>query len=468
MKNVADVYHLTPVQRELLQDPHSARVVQVRRKFSGELDSEAFERAWQQLSAGHAILRTCFLTAELKEPVQVVRQQVKLVYERYDLGGIDPEQQRLELEDLLRMDRRREFDPARAPLFRVMEVRLNGSSFEIVLSHYPVLLDEQSVKLIFEEVLDGYREDAPAYRDYVTWVERQDLSGAERYFRNSVVSSTNQNRDTGAVASRALGFSSKQTKSLHRFARSAGVSIETLITGAWALALMRERDCGEISLGISVAGRPRTLPQSQQLAGLFSNVLPLSLSLSEQPLSGWLLNVERKRAKVQRYAHVSREQIRNWVGLTSDAPLFDATIVFHEPSDEIIFTSRAAVESPLCLEVALGDELGLQIHATGSNAERTSIGLIERVEQALGSFMFPLSVEVEPAQIKELDPALEFSLFYFADDNAGYGEDKYRLYREGAIFADRNGLTAVWTPERHFHEKAGLYPNPSVLSAALA
>jgi natural product biosynthesis luciferase-like monooxygenase protein len=63
---------------------------------------------------------------------------------------------------------------------------------------------------------------------------------------------------------------------------------------------------------------------------------------------------------------------------------------------------------------------------------------------------------------------LDFSLFYFADDNAVYGEDKYRLYREGAKFADRNRLTAVWTPERHFHEKAGLYPNPSVLSAALA
>src|SRR5688500_4575879 len=106
MKNVADVYHLTPVQREVLRDSSSARVVQVRWKLSGEVDSEAFEGAWQQLLARHAMLRTCFLMAELKEPVQVVRQQVKLQYERYDLGGIDPEHQRSELQDLLRMDRR--------------------------------------------------------------------------------------------------------------------------------------------------------------------------------------------------------------------------------------------------------------------------------------------------------------------------------------------------------------------------
>ena len=63
---------------------------------------------------------------------------------------------------------------------------------------------------------------------------------------------------------------------------------------------------------------------------------------------------------------------------------------------------------------------------------------------------------------------MQFSLFYFAADDALADAGKYRLYLEGAKFADRHGFTAVWTPERHFHESGGLYPNPSVLSAALA
>jgi natural product biosynthesis luciferase-like monooxygenase protein len=63
---------------------------------------------------------------------------------------------------------------------------------------------------------------------------------------------------------------------------------------------------------------------------------------------------------------------------------------------------------------------------------------------------------------------LSFSLFYFADAGDGEGEDKYRIYLEGGQFADRSGFEAVWAPERHFHENGGLYPNPSVLSAALA
>ncbi|HEV2149288.1 MAG TPA: MupA/Atu3671 family FMN-dependent luciferase-like monooxygenase [Longimicrobiaceae bacterium] len=63
---------------------------------------------------------------------------------------------------------------------------------------------------------------------------------------------------------------------------------------------------------------------------------------------------------------------------------------------------------------------------------------------------------------------MDFSLFYFASNEAAHGRDKYRLLLEGARFADRNGFTGVWTPERHFHAFGGLYPNPSVTSAAVA
>jgi len=64
--------------------------------------------------------------------------------------------------------------------------------------------------------------------------------------------------------------------------------------------------------------------------------------------------------------------------------------------------------------------------------------------------------------------APEFSLFYFATDNARDPKDRYRLLLEGAKFADREGFAAIWTPERHFHAFGGLYPNPALTSAAIA
>lgn len=61
-----------------------------------------------------------------------------------------------------------------------------------------------------------------------------------------------------------------------------------------------------------------------------------------------------------------------------------------------------------------------------------------------------------------------FSLFYFASDPGGSGREKYDLVLKGAEFADKHGFDAIWTPERHFHAFGGLYPNPSVIGAAVA
>jgi natural product biosynthesis luciferase-like monooxygenase protein len=63
---------------------------------------------------------------------------------------------------------------------------------------------------------------------------------------------------------------------------------------------------------------------------------------------------------------------------------------------------------------------------------------------------------------------IEFSLYFFSDDGASTELDKYGLLLESARFADAYGFSAIWTPERHFQKFGGLYPNPSVLSAALA
>jgi natural product biosynthesis luciferase-like monooxygenase protein len=63
---------------------------------------------------------------------------------------------------------------------------------------------------------------------------------------------------------------------------------------------------------------------------------------------------------------------------------------------------------------------------------------------------------------------MAFSLFFFSGDGATEREDRYRLLLDCAEYADRAGYAAIWIPERHFVEFGGLYPNPSVLAAALA
>src|SRR5580692_5186221 len=62
----------------------------------------------------------------------------------------------------------------------------------------------------------------------------------------------------------------------------------------------------------------------------------------------------------------------------------------------------------------------------------------------------------------------QLSLFFFSADSAEQPSNKYQLLLESAKFADENGFTAVWTPERHFQRFGGLYGSPSVTGAALA
>lgn len=85
-------------------------------------------------------------------------------------------------------------------------------------------------------------------------------------------------------------------------------------------------------------------------------------------------------------------------------------------------------------------------------------------DQRLVSYVVPRATASDDA-----DAAAQpsFSLFYFGADTY-HPQRKYELYLRSARFADEHGFEAIWTPERHFDAVGSLYPNPSILSAALA
>lgn len=63
---------------------------------------------------------------------------------------------------------------------------------------------------------------------------------------------------------------------------------------------------------------------------------------------------------------------------------------------------------------------------------------------------------------------MKFGLMFFASSEEALSGNKYRLVMDSARFADANGFSSVWVPERHFTEFGSLYPNPAVLHAAIA
>lgn len=63
---------------------------------------------------------------------------------------------------------------------------------------------------------------------------------------------------------------------------------------------------------------------------------------------------------------------------------------------------------------------------------------------------------------------MKFSGFVFAAEDQYSHAERYEFLFQVAEYLDQNGFEALWTPERHFQEFGGCFPNPAVLSAALA
>ena len=90
------------------------------------------------------------------------------------------------------------------------------------------------------------------------------------------------------------------------------------------------------------------------------------------------------------------------------------------------------------------------------------------VENSSPKKVVPMKPEMKINYNTNGEKETTFSLFFFSADGSVQGDDKYKLVLESARLADQYGFEAIWTPERHFGAFGGLYPNPSVLSAAIA
>lgn len=108
------------------------------------------------------------------------------------------------------------------------------------------------------------------------------------------------------------------------------------------------------------------------------------------------------------------------------------------------------------------DDPGVLLAVTSPNFD---ISVLELFWTLARGFTVALHV---PSVQAEQGSRPDFSLFYFAASSAQVGANPYKLLLEGARFADDNGFEAVWTPERHFHDFGGAYPNPAITSAAVA
>jgi amino acid adenylation domain-containing protein/non-ribosomal peptide synthase protein (TIGR01720 family) len=405
---VEDLYRLSSTQAGILfhglyGDDPSLYVTSFGCTLPG-LDAAAFTAAWQETVDRHAVLRTAFVWEGLPHPVQLVTERVTVPWRREDWRGLGAAEELARWEEALRTAPLGIRDVGRAPLLRLALFQVGEDAYRFLFVHHHLILDGWSLPLLLQEVFAAYagdrrggqgrqeRQGRPArqalprpFRDYIAWLQEQDLAAAESFWRRSLEGFASPTRigldrgaagaPVGAVDFRSLRLTSAETAALAALARAHGLTQNTLAQGAWALVLARFADQEEVCFGSVVAGRPPAIPGVEGMLGVFINTLPVRLSVP--PLAAaadWLRALQARQVETRRHEHSPLAQVRAWSAVPAGLPLFESILVFENyPSPSQMAEHAAAVVElrdatssiktsyPLVLSVKPGDELALSL-----------------------------------------------------------------------------------------------------------
>jgi amino acid adenylation domain-containing protein/non-ribosomal peptide synthase protein (TIGR01720 family) len=393
-----EVQPLTPLQAGLLfhasfdsgADGPDVYTVQISHDLDGPLDPAALRAAGQALLDRHANLRAGFRYLASGRPVAMVPRTVVLPWRELDLSELDPEQVEDRWTELLAQERRC-FDPAVPPLLRLLLVRTGPEQHRLVLSHQHLLLDGWSLPQLMDELAELYAGRPPQavapYRDYLAWLAAQDSAASADAWDKALdgleepthLVPADPDRPPAVPEARTLLLTPELTAAVTAVARSRGLTVNTLVQGAWSLLLARLTGRTDVVFGATVSGRPAELDSSGSMIGLFINTVPVRVSIDEsEPLASFLDRLQDQQSQLIPHQHLGLADIQRRAGL---GDLFDTLIVFE---------SYPGADGP-----GLGAEQGLR----------------SRVRDHQDATHYPLAWAVEPGERLSLTAEYRSDLF---------------------------------------------------------
>ncbi|MCC5666139.1 amino acid adenylation domain-containing protein [Nostoc sp. CHAB 5784] len=417
-KNIEDIYELSPMQQGMLfhtlAAPNSGVYFeQSCYTLQTQLDILAFQKAWQRIIERHPIFRTSFYWENLDKPYQVVYRRVDLPWEFQDWRKLSLHEQQKQLEVFLTEEPKRGFKLSDSPLLRLTLIQVADNTYQFVFSYHHILMEGWSLTWLWKEFYEFYNafckgedlhlEPPRPYKEYIAWLQQQDLSKAEDFWRETLRGFT---LPTPLLVSKALSsFSSQEkdyedqqeiqisatvTAAIKSFVQKHQITLNILIKGCWALLLSRYSGEEDIVFGATSSSRPAALAEAESMMGLFINTLPLRVQVpSNAFLVPWLKELLSKEAEIRQYEYSPLMQIQQWSEIPGGLPLFESLLAFNnylvDPSQEKLAQSMIVGGSqsffgktnyPLSVQVYPGSELRLIIGYDTRRFDRYTISRI--------------------------------------------------------------------------------------------
>ncbi|MDX3317636.1 amino acid adenylation domain-containing protein [Streptomyces violaceoruber] len=369
---IETVYPLTEMQKGMLfhslLDPDSGVYFeQFLYAVDGEVDLDAYHRAWQQVVDRHEILRVWIATKGLSEPLQAVQRTAELGWTVLDWSERTEAEQKELLERYLDEDRRRGFPYERAPLFRLTMVRLGATTYKLVMSYHHLILDAWSLFVLLRDSLEIYHSGLEgrlpelrptrSFGDYVSFLEHEDIEGARDYwlerlagFRRPTVIGRSAQLGLSASsqemhAEARLDLGEELTERLLAYGRANQLTLNSLVQGAWAVVVGGCSGQDDVCFGITITHRPVGLAGVEDIVGIFINSLPMRVNLEpEQPVGRWLQQIQRTQVAARSHDHYPLPLIQQRTDLPSGQPLFESLLIFENFPRGTGWTGRGGLD----------------------------------------------------------------------------------------------------------------------------
>ncbi|MEY9927497.1 amino acid adenylation domain-containing protein/non-ribosomal peptide synthase protein (TIGR01720 family) [Catenulispora sp. GP43] len=438
-RQIADVLPLTPLQSGMLfhglVDAEGLYFDRIAVRLSGVADPHAFAEAWQQVADRTPALRTAVHWRGLPHPVQVVLNRAELPVTQLDWRPLPPERWPAETERLLAVDRAAGMELTTAPLTRLMLAALPDDELMLLWSTHHLILDGWSTGQLLTEVCEQYlaltggpQQRPPARRpfaDFLRWLADQDEQAAEDHWAGALDGFTARTPlpydRTPAQAHRARSaeavhheLDEEVSHRLRESAARAGLTVNTVLEGAWALLLARYSGGDDVVFGTTVSGRPAELPGVESMIGMFINTVPTRVRIPAGGVWPWLRDLQERQSDGRPFDHLALPRIQALSELPAGEALFDSMVVFENyPVDESV-TARTGVgvqdvrtddatTFPWCLRVHLAERLGFDLAYDPALFDR---GTVERAADRLVVVLTALAGGLD-GDLADLDPLTE-------------------------------------------------------------
>ncbi|MGW1768320.1 amino acid adenylation domain-containing protein [Streptomyces sp. NPDC002073] len=308
--------------------------------LTGHVDPERMRAAGQALLERYPNLRSAFLASGEGDPVQIVAEHVAIPWQHIDLSGLGEAEQDAAVDKALADDRADQLDPARPPLIRLALLTCGPQKAKLIITAHHTLFDGWSSPLVIKDLIRLYaatEELAPvrSYGDYLAWLSKQDRDASAARWKEELAdfdqptllaADIPEKGEASRLGRVEVPLSIDKGRELARRAAELGVTLNTLLQGAWAVLLSKLSGQNDVVFGFAVNGRPADLIGSDEMVGLFINTLPTRVRCgADQTVGEVITDLQDRQISLLDHHYYGLADIQRGVGLPS---LFDTIVVF--------------------------------------------------------------------------------------------------------------------------------------------